>query len=175
MSLADTLSNVKFKEESKSFRKFLSVLIIIILIIGYIAFLGYTSYVSASVYGIRIQMKDFEDDQPDNETIGIKGSVIIKNTHWYSSDITDLKLKMTLYGEDDLKIKSKTIEKDIIPRLKKSEIDLDFTFDESDFDSLEDFQSLNETEELEIKFEASLKYAYIYEIYFEITIDTDLE
>ncbi|TFG08543.1 MAG: hypothetical protein EU539_01885 [Promethearchaeota archaeon] len=175
MSLSETLSNVKFKEESKSLRKFLSVLILIILIIGYIVFIGYTSYVSASVGGIRIDLKDFEDTQPDNETIGIEGSVIVKNTHWYSSDITDIEIKMTLYGEDDLKLKTKTVKKDIIPRLKKSEIDLDFDFTEEDFDSLADFQDLNSTDELEIKFSVSLKYAYIYEIYFEITLETELD
>ena len=123
MSLADTLSRAKFKEESKGFRHKLSVLILVIVVFGYIALFGYLAYVSASAYGIRVEMKDFEDSQPDNVTLGIDGAVIVKNNHWYSSDITDINIKMTLYTDDDIKIKSKTVHYDIIPRLKKKEID----------------------------------------------------
>lgn len=176
MSLADTLSKAKFKEESKGFRHKLSVLMLIIIILGYIALFGYLAYVSASTYGIRIEMKDFEDSQPDNETLGIDGAVIIKNTHWYSSDITNINIKMTLYADDDVKLKSKTVHYDIIPRLTKQEIDLDFSFTIEDFDyDISDFIALNQTDELDIKFEVSFTYAYVYTYYFEITIDTELE
>ena len=175
MSLADTLSKAKFKEESKGFRHKLSVLILIIIVLGYIFLFGYLAYVSASAYGIRFEVKDFEDSQPTNTSIGIDGSVIVKNTHWYSADITDIKIKMSIYTDDDVKIKSKTIEKKIIPRLKKSEIDLDFTFEPEDFDSFADFQSLNQTDELKIKFDVVFTYAYVYTIDFEITMDTELE
>ena len=176
MSLVDTLSKAKFKEESKGFRHKLSLLILIILVLGYIALFGYLTYVSASAYGIRIEMKDFEDSQPDNETLGIDGAVIVKNTHWYSADITNINIKMTLYTEDDVKIASKTIHYDIIPRLKKQEIDLDLSFTLEDFDyDISEFMSLNETDEIDIKFKASFTYAYVYTYDFEITIGTDLE
>ncbi len=82
---------------------------------------------------------------------------------------------MSIYTDDDVKIKSKTITKKIIPRLKKSEIDLDFTFEPEDFDSFADFDSLNQTDELEIKFEVVFTYAYVYTINFEIAMDTELE
>lgn len=176
MSLADTLSRAKFKEESKGFRKKLSVLILIIVVIGYICLFGYLGYVSASSSGIRLELKDFEDSQPDNYTLGIDGAVIIKNTHWYSSDITDIDIKMTLYTDDDVKIKSKTIHEDIIPRQSKEEIDLDFSFTLEDFDyDISEFMSLNDTDELKIKFEVSFTYAYVYTYDFEITIRTELD
>ena len=82
---------------------------------------------------------------------------------------------MGIYTDDDVKIKSKTITKKIIPRLKKSEIDLDFTFEPDDFDSLADFQSLNHTDELEIKLDVVFTYAYVYTIEFEISMDTELD
>lgn len=64
---------------------------------GYIFLFSYLTYVSASAYGIRFEVEDFEDSQPTNTSIGIDGNVIIKNTHWYSADITDIKIKMSIY------------------------------------------------------------------------------
>ena len=176
MSLADTLARAKFKEESKGFRHKLSVLILIIIVIGYMALYGYLLYVSASSYGIKFEMKDFEDSQPTNTSLGIDGKVIIKNTHWYSADITDINIKMSLYTDDDVKIKTKTVTKKIIPRLKNSEIDLDFSFDLEDFDyDISDFMSLNQTDELEIKFEVSFTYAYVHTYDFEISMKVELD
>ena len=43
-----------------------------------------------------------------------------------------------------------------------------------DFDyDISEFMSLNDTDELEIKFEVSFTYAYVYTIDFEITIGTE--
>ncbi len=176
MSLADNLAKVKFKEESKGFRHKLSIFILILIVLGYLCLYGYLGYVSASAYGMKVEMKDFEDSQPDNTTLGIDGAVIIHNDHWYSADITDIDIKMTIYTDDDVKIKSKKIHYDIIPRLKKKEIDLDLTFTLEDFDyDISDLMSLNETDELEIKFEAGFTYAYVHTYSFAITISTDLE
>jgi hypothetical protein len=121
-------------------------------------------------------MKDFEDSQPNNTTLGIDGEIIVHNDHWYSSDITDIDIKMTLYTEDDVKLKTKKIHYDIIPRLKKKKIDLDLSFTLEDFDyDISELISLNQTDELDIKFEAGFTYAYVHTYTFTIWINTDLE
>lgn len=171
----EKLSSIKFDEQSKGFRTKLSTLFLLIIVIGYMFLYGYLAYVSASSWGIKLDLKDFEDKQPTNTSIGIDGGVVIDNSHWYSADITDISIKMSLYTDDDVKIKSKTITKDIIPRLTKQEIELDFDFTLADFDTFEDWDSLNQTDELKIKFEVKYTYAYIYNIDFEITMDTELD
>ena len=175
-SLADKLSSVKFKEESKGFRKKLSIFILITLVLGYLFLFLFNVVVAVSAAGIRIDTKNFDRSSADNETIGIEGDIVVRNDHWYSLDINDLVIEMTLYTEDHDKIYDKKIEKEVLPRLKNTEIKLDFTFSSSDIDSEtnETFNSLYRTDKLIVKFEVSVRYT-IYIMSFAVEIEADIE
>jgi hypothetical protein len=132
--------------------------------------------VAASAAGIRIDTKNFDRSSVDNETIGIEGDIIVINDHWYSLDINDLVIKMTILTEDHDKVYDKKIEKDVLPRLKNTEIKLDFTFSSSDIDyeALKDYYSLSKTDKIVVKFEVSVRYT-IYVMKFEIEVKADIE
>jgi len=175
-SVAERLSSVKFKEESKGLRKKVSRFILIALVLGYLFLFFFNVFVVASASGIRIDTDDFDRSSVDNETIGIEGDIIVRNDHWYSLDINDLVIEMTLYTEEHDKIYDKKIEKEVLPRLKNTEIHLDFTFTQSDIniEDLEDYYALSNTDKLIIKFEVSVRYT-IYIMNFEVEVETDME
>lgn len=174
--LADRLSRIEFKEESKGFRKKLSIIILIAMILGYIFLVLFNVVVAWSATGIRIETDDFDRSSAGNETIGIEGEIIIHNDHWYSLDINDLVIEMEILTEDKNEIYDKKIKKSIIPRLKNTEIELDFGFSTSDYDPAlnETYLDLATTEELIIKFSVSVRYT-IYIMTFEIEVKTDIE
>ncbi len=175
-TLADKFSSIKFKEESKSLRKKISIGILIALILGYI-FVGLFNVVVVwSASGIRVKTKNFDRASVDNTTIGIKGDIMIKNDHWYSVDIDDLIIEMGIYTEDGDKIKEKRKEVNKIPRLKNELIELDFTFalSEVDLDDIMAYYSLINTDKLIIEFSVSVRYT-MYIIKFEIETEAELE
>ncbi|MFX0140446.1 MAG: hypothetical protein ACFFDN_42800 [Candidatus Hodarchaeota archaeon] len=175
-TLADKFSSIKFKEESKSLRKKISILILIVLIFGYIFLVLFNVVVAVSATGVRVKTKNFDRASVDNETIGIKGDIIIRNDHWYSVDIEDLVIEMEISTEDGKKIKEKRKEISKIPRLKNEIIELDFTFSlsEVDWDLIMAFESLGEVDELIIEFSVSARYT-MYVIEFEIETEAEIE
>jgi len=174
--LAERLSRIEFKEESKGFRKKLSVIILIAIILGYLFLVLFNVFVAVSAYGIRVKPKNFDRASVDNETIGIKGDIIIRNDHWYSLDINDLSFEMKIYTEDGTKIKDKKKVINVIPRLKNKIVELDFTFSLNDLDpdSLPTYIELANSDHLDIKFEVSVRYT-IYIMTFEIEVEADIE
>ena len=105
--LAEKLSGISFKEESKSIRQKISIGILIALILGYLFFVLFNVVVAVSATGIRVKTKNFDRASVDNDTIGIEGDIIIRNDHWYSLDINDLVIEMKILNEDGDKIKDK--------------------------------------------------------------------
>ena len=175
-TLADKFSGIKFKEESKSLRKKISVLILIALILGYVFLVLFNVVVGVSALGVRVKTKNFDRASVDNETIGIKGDIIIRNDHWYSVDIEDLVIEMEISTEDGDEIKDKRKVVNKIPRLTNEKIELDFTFSLSML-SLEDimaYLSLLDTEKLVIEFRVSVRYT-MYVLEFEIETEADIE
>ena len=175
-TLADKFSGIKFKEESKSLRKKISVLILIALILGYVFLVLFNVVVGVSALGVRVKTKNFDRASVDNETIGIKGDIIIRNDHWYSVDIYDLVIKMEISTEDGDEIKDKRKVVNKIPRLTNEKIELDFTFSLSML-SVEDimaYLSLLDTEKLVIEISVSVRYT-IYVLEFEIETEADIE
>ena len=175
-TLADKFSSIKFKEESKSLRKKISIVILIALILGYLFLVLFNVFVLVSAYGIRVKTKNFDRASVDNETIGIKGDIIIRNDHWYSVDIEDLVIEMKISTEDGDKIKEKKKEVNKIPRLKNEIIELDFTFSLSDvdLDEIMAYYSLTQSDELIIEFSVSVRYT-MYVIEFEIETEAEIE
>jgi len=174
--LAGTLSSVKFSEESKSFRKKVSIFILISIILGYLFLVLFNVIVAWSATGIRIETDDFDRSSAGNETIGIEGSITIRNDHWYSLEINDLVIEMEIETEDHNEIYDKKITKSVIPRLKNTKIELDFKFTTDDYDPAlnETYLDLATTEELIIKFSVSVRYT-IYIMTFEIEVKSDIE
>jgi len=175
-TLADKFSGIKFKEESKSLRKKISVLILIALILGYVFLVLFNVVVGVSALGVRVKTKNFGRASVDNETIGIKGDIIIRNDHWYSVDIEDLVIEMEISTEDGDEIKDKRKVVNKIPRLTNEKIELDFTFSLSML-SVEDimaYLSLLDTEKLVIEISVSVRYT-MYVLEFEIETEADIE
>jgi len=175
-TLADKLSSIKFKEESKSLRKKISLVILIALILGYVFLVLFNVFVAVSATGIRVETKKFDRVSVDDESIGIKGDILIRNDHWYSLDINDLQIEMEVETEDHKDVYDKTIYKSVIPRLKNTEIELDFLFTVSDIDLAhnETWIDLATTEELIIKFTVIARYTW-YIMKFEIERKVDIE
>ena len=174
--LAEKLSGISFKEESKSIRQKISIGILIALILGYLFFALFNVVVAVSATGIRVKTKNFDRASVDNDTIGIEGDIIIRNDHWYSLDINDLVIEMKILTEDGDEIKDKRKEINKIPRLKNEIIELDFTFSLSDIDldEIEAYYSLSQSEELIIEFTVSVRYT-IYVIDLEIEVEAEIE
>ena len=175
-TLADKFSSINFKEESKSFRKKISILILIALILGYVFLVLFNLVVGISASGIRVKTENFDRVSVDSETIGVKGDIIIHNDHWYSLDINDLQIEIEVETEDHNDVYDKTIYKSVIPRLKTTEIELDFLFAPSDIDLThnETWSDLATTEELIIKFTVIARYTW-YIMKFEIERKVDIE
>ncbi|MFX0140444.1 MAG: hypothetical protein ACFFDN_42790 [Candidatus Hodarchaeota archaeon] len=174
--LSDKFLGIKFKEESKSSRQKISIGILIVLILGYIFLVLFNVVVAVSATGIRVKTKNFDRASVDNETIGIKGDIIIRNDHWYSVDIDDIVIEMEISTEDGKEIKEKKKEISKIPRLKNEIIELDFTFSTSDIDPdiIEVYESLIDSDELIIEFSVSFRYT-IYIIELEIETEAEIE
>ena len=174
--LSDTFSSVEWSEKSKGLRTKISVFILIAMILGYIFLVLFNVVVAWSATGIRIETDDFERSSAGNETIGIEGTITIRNDHWYSLDINDLVIEMEIETEDHNEIYDKKITKSVMPRLKNTEIELDFGFSASDIDPAhnETYIDLATTEELIIKFSVSVRYT-IYIMTFEIEVTTDID
>lgn len=174
--LAEKLSGISFKEESKSIRQKISIGILIALILGYLFFVLFNVVVAVSATGIRVKAKNFDRASVDNDTIGIEGDIIIRNDHWYSLDINDLVIEMKILTEDGDEIKDKRKEINKIPRLKNEIIELDFTFSLSDIDldEIEAYYSLSQSDELIIEFTVSVRYT-IYVIELEIEVEAEIE
>ena len=174
--LSDTFSGVEWSEESKGLRSKISVFILIAMILGYVFLVLFNVVVAWSATGIRIETDDFDRSSGGNETIGIEGEIIIHNDHWYSLDINDLDIEMEIETEEHHKIYDKKITKSVIPRLKKTKIELDFGFSTSDIDPAHNETNLElaSTEELIIKFSVSVRYTW-YIMTFETEVKTDIE
>jgi hypothetical protein len=159
-----------FKDETT--KKNLAKLLLIIIVVGYILLAGITALMSFSVVELRVIPEDFETTSPDNETIALTGSFLVENDHWYSVDITDLKIEFTLSTDNGTEITTALIEKDAIPRMTNTKVSFDLEFDLLEI-GLEKFIALNETESLELGLNIGFVY-WLAPITLQITTQVNL-
>ena len=163
------------KEDPKVLKrkKIISTFLLVTIIIGTISLIGINFYIVSSISGINITADEFEDHNPNNETIILEGNIEIDNRHWNSIDIRDLEIKLKMYIEDDIKIIDKTIEKKLISSGKITDIELEFEFNINDWD-INEFNSINSADEVEIEISLYFEYA-LYKVYLELSFTTEID
>jgi len=150
---------------SRRLRKLLTTILLIVIIVGYSFLIITNILIVFSIKDIKIESEDFELTMPTNETIVLEGKFIVKNDHWNSFDIRNLKIEVELYADNNTYLIGSIYKKAVIPRLKISEITVNFEFNFSE--NPEMFIILNGTEYLEMELSVEFYYAF-YRIYFEI-------
>ena len=157
-------------ESTRRFKKIFTTILLIVMIIGYCILIITNILIVFSVKDIRIEPDNFELTTPTNETIVLEGVFIIDNDHWNSFDIRNLKIEFGIYSDNNTYLIGDTYKKPVIPRLKTSEITINFEFNFSETPYM--FTILNETKYL--KMELSIEFHYVfYRIYFEIKYTID--
>ena len=160
-------------EKDKNKRAIIYQILTVILIIGYILFFLLNWIIISSAWSIKFEELDSEIYAVDNETINFEATFLLINEAWNSVDITDIIINISLYTIDDDFLINSDYEKDIIPRLDSTEVDilLEFKLGEIYIDI---FDKLNKTQEIRADFLISFHYAY-YGIETEISTTTTLE
>lgn len=160
-------------KELSNLKKRICLALKIFIIIGWILFASLSVFLFTSVGGVKFDSKGFEQQNLNNETISIEGEIIVDNTHWYSVDITELNICISIFTDDDIRILNKEIYKDKIARLKKSSIDIDLEFELDDM-GIEDFESLRDTKSVTIEISIGFRYAYLLGFYTEIKTEEEV-
>ena len=152
-------------ESTKRFRKLITTILLIVIIVGYSILIITNILIVFSIKDVKIEPDEFDIMIPTNETIVLKGKFIVENDHWNSFDIRDLKMGFDFYTDNHTYLIGDIYKRDMIPRLKTSELITNFEFNFSESPDL--FIALNETESLEMDLTIEFRYVF-YRIYFEI-------
>ena len=153
-------------------RRQIAFVLLVVIIMLYVLYGILFAYSTASWLELKIEPQDFEENQLDNETITMKGSVLIDNDHWYSVDIIDLSVNFTFKTDDKTKLVAEEIEKDIIPKREKTKIKFEIEWAYSDLE-LEDFLALNTTDYLDMELSISFIY-FLNPISLELDLRVDM-
>jgi hypothetical protein len=155
------------KEDTIKIRKIITTILLVAIIGGYSILIIANTMIAFSIPEIRISSNGFGLTMPTNDTIILESNFTIKNDHWNSFDIRNLKIDFDVYADNDTYLIGDTYNNTIIPRLRIFTIFIVFMFNFSENSDI--FLALNETEHLRI--EQSIECYYVfYRVYFEIEL-----
>ena len=143
-------------KRTKSIRKTASIVLLVVIIVGYLLIVAFNVFVFTSMLGLRVIPQEYIQSTPDNETIVMQGSALIKNDHWNSLSVHDLRVGLNLYTDEGYSIYNETLFTQI-PRLQNTVLNLSFTISFGEL-SLETFASLNNTEYIQLDLSLSFRY-----------------
>jgi len=146
-------ASYKFSKDTLKLRKNLNILFLLILIVGYSSLVIYNAIIFVSFFHLKIEPHQMSASQPNNETYIISGEVDVETI----IEITDLNVSLSIMADDNTTLINDDFIKDRIPPNEKTTIKFNFTFDINEMD-VKMFESLNSTETLTLKVDASLVY-----------------